>query len=119
VGTLAKIYGPHGRYTDEHDKAPAPAKFVFHTYFNEQFQGDSENDIIQALYHNSKEGMNNISFEDWWDYQNNLWLSKYRTQLPPPNAPDASKKMLDLLVRTGALLQGPLTSQTMGAPTHG
>ena len=45
----------------------------FHTLFGEEFSGNSPEEIVQSLYQNSKKGMGDISFENWWQYQKIMW----------------------------------------------
>lgn len=98
-------------------KAGAPAKaeerpgddnLHFHTFFDEEFNGHSARDIIDQLYESSRSGMGNISFEDWWDYQSSLWKSRYRLKTPDPDSQGACEKMLENMVKVGALLEGRL-----------
>jgi hypothetical protein len=81
---------------------------VFHTLFEEEFSGSSPQDIVQALFENSKKGLGDITFEQWWDYQRNLWSQKYRFQIPDHDAEGASQALLDSLLQVGALEKGVL-----------
>ncbi len=82
-------------------------KLQFHTLFGEEFTGSSPEDVIETLYQNSKEGMGGITFDQWWAYQSETWQQKYGLTVPPHGEPEASHKLLEIMVGVGALEQGP------------
>lgn len=81
---------------------------VFHTYFGEEFRGTDPEDVINQLYLSSKEGMGDITFEDWWRYQQKLWRGRYGLKVPKHYRKNAGEKMLRVMLRVGALKEGPL-----------
>lgn len=85
---------------------------IFHTQFNEEFSGDTPEDIVAALHRNSQRGMGDISFEKWWDYQKDLWNGAYGADIPAHDQPGASEALLDVLIRVGALEGGELQPST-------
>jgi len=76
----------------------------YHTFFA-QYQGDNAEDIIKAIYKDSKSGTT-MNFGEWWAYQRDLWKAKYNKTVPDQNAPNACKKLLAILVDVGALESG-------------
>ena len=85
-------------------------KLVFHTAFKEEFSGESPKEIVDALYENSAKGMGNISFEEWWKYQQTMWGGKYGVKIPEPSETDAHEALLNVLTKVGALEIGPLVN---------
>lgn len=74
----------------------------FHRGFLQQeFCGDTPEEVVQALYEDSKIGMNNISFADWWDYQRWVHGIKYNTPFPNIDEPEACQKMLVCFLKGG------------------
>jgi hypothetical protein len=79
---------------------------VYHTFISE-FKGADAKEVIQAVYEDAKQGTG-ATFQEWWDYQKKLWSKKYGVDIPEsPDSPDASQKLLDILVDVGALEVGP------------
>lgn len=81
---------------------------IFHTAFKEEFKGDTPEQVVDALYQNSAKGMGDISFEDWWKYQQTMWSGKYGVRIPEPDTDGAHQALLDVLIKVGALEQGAL-----------
>ena len=73
----------------------------YHTFFA-TYAGATPEEVIQAVYADAKAGTG-ISFEEWWQYQQDLWQMKYAKEVPAPDAPDAARKLLDVLIDVGAL----------------
>ena len=92
---------------------------VFHTAFNEEFSGESPEDIVMALHKNSQKGMGDISFEDWWKYQQKMWGIKYGIEIPDPDQPHSHEKLLDVLTKVGALEKGALPQSDTSSRDHG
>lgn len=78
---------------------------VYHTFFAE-FQGADDKSVVQALYEDSKAGTGQ-SYKEWWSYQEKLWNQRYGISIPPMDAPQAEKELLEILVKVGALNEGP------------
>jgi hypothetical protein len=90
------------------EKQSQDNELVFHTLFDEEFRGSSAEEVVQALYENSRQGMGDISFDDWWKYQTTVWENKYGMSVPSNDTPRACEKLLEILVDVGALEKGPL-----------
>lgn len=90
-------------------QAEQKLSLIFHRAFlKEEFSGETPEDIVKALYENSKKGMGDISYEDWWEYQTNMWASRYGKGVPPLDTHGAHQILLDILVEVGALKEGAL-----------
>ncbi|MBI3440574.1 MAG: hypothetical protein HY052_02020 [Proteobacteria bacterium] len=76
----------------------------YRTFFT-HYAGATPEELIQAIYADAKAGTG-VSFEEWWAYQDDVWSSKYNKTIPVFNAPDAARKLLDILVDVGALEPG-------------
>lgn len=87
------------------------AKLAYHTLFGEEFCGASPEEVVAALYRGSKAGIEDLTYESWWDYQSKLWRQKYGLSIPDRNAPEACRRLLDLMVKIGALESGPIPPQ--------
>lgn len=91
---------------------------VYHTFFGE-FSGADDKSVVQALYEDAKAGTGQ-SYKEWWDYQYKVWNQRYGISIPPMDAPQAEKELLDILVKVGALTEGPqpksATSSYMKTP---
>lgn len=94
------------------EKQSQDNELVFHTLFDEEFRGSSAEEVVQALYENSRQGMGGISFDDWWGYQSNNWKGRYGLSVPLVNEPEACAKLLKVMVKVGALESGPLPKQS-------
>ena len=89
-------------------------RLIYHTFYKE-FSGSSPEEIIRHVYEDSKDGTG-CNFLEWWNYQKQLWGSKYGHVIPDsPESDNASQKLLDVLIEVGALEAGPKTpvSRTM------
>lgn len=73
----------------------------YRTFFA-RYTGATPEDVIQAIYADSKAGTG-MSFEEWWEYQGDVWSLKYGIKIPKRDEPDASRKLLDILIDVGAL----------------
>ncbi len=82
-----------------------PQGLVYHTFFAE-FRGDTPEDVVQALYADSAR-VTLFTFPQWWDYQKRLFGPNIWPGFPSIDSPDASRKILDVLVKLGALETGP------------
>jgi hypothetical protein len=87
--------------------------FVFHTLFGEEYRGVTPEEVVEKLYRKSEEGMN-ISFPEWWGYQTKLWKRLYGIKIPSGEARQASRRLLKIFVRIGALEKGPLPDKPKG-----
>lgn len=76
----------------------------YHTFYAE-YRGATPEEVIQSVYADAKAGTD-MSFEEWWQYQKDLWKYKYGKEAPDAGAADASHKLLKLLVDVGALEPG-------------
>lgn len=94
-------------------------KLTFHTSFNEEFSGDTPEQIIDALYQNSAKGIVGLSFENWWKYQQKTWSDMYDANIPEPDEDGACQKLLDFLKKIEALEDGPLPDSSQGTSAKG
>jgi hypothetical protein len=79
---------------------------IYHTSYGE-FEGASADEVVQLLYEYSRQGTG-VDFEKWWRYQKNVWKLRYGLDVPEdPRSENASQKMLDVMVKSGALVPGP------------
>jgi len=76
----------------------------YHTFYAE-YSGATPEDVIQAVYADAKAGTG-MSFDVWWEYQSDLWSARYGRNIPKPDAPEAARQLLDILVDLGALEVG-------------
>jgi hypothetical protein len=83
---------------------------IYHR-LGQQFQGTAE-EVVRALYEDSRRGMNNISFEDWWKYQTKLWKAKYNIDVPEIRSEGAFGDFLKIQIQVGALQEGPVPPDT-------
>jgi hypothetical protein len=87
----------------------APAAWTnartYHTFYDE-FHADSAQDLVQALYENSRRGTG-CSHPEWWRYQQAVWKQVSERIVPEPDEPLACEKLVDILVDVGALEPGP------------
>ena len=74
----------------------------------QEFSGDTPEEVIQALYEDSRTGMDNISFADWWEYQRKVHAIKYPDPFPDIDDPDAYQKLLVCFLKAGGLKRGRL-----------
>ena len=47
-----------------------------------------------------------MSFDEWWEYQSEIWDAKYKKKVPEQTSPTAFKDLLDILIDVGALEEG-------------
>ena len=73
----------------------------YHTFFAE-YTGATPEEVIQAVYADAKAGTG-MSYEDWWQYQRDLWQMKYVIDVPAIYNPEAAQRLLDILTDVGAL----------------
>lgn len=93
-------------------KRSKPEPFYFHRPFlKQEFCGDTPEEVVQALYEDSKIGMNNITFTDWWDYQRKVHAIKYRDPFPDIDEPEACQKLLVCCLKAGGLSYGRLPKE--------
>lgn len=78
---------------------------VYNNFFNE-FKGETPEDVIRAVYENTRLE-NNFSYEDWWKYQQDLWKGRYNADIPSHDKRGACAVLLDTLLKVGALEKGP------------
>jgi len=93
---------------------------TYHTFYR-QFEGNSAEDIVKALYQDSRAGLD-ATFEEWWQYQTSLWNRKYGLSVPDQGSENAAQGLLDVLLKVGALNEGekPLkNSAAVPGPRHG
>ena len=74
---------------------------TYRTFFA-TYTGATPEEVIQAVYADARAGVG-VSFEAWWYYQQDLWKTRYGIDIPPPDAPGAAQRMLDVLLDVGAL----------------
>jgi len=72
---------------------------IFHTAFKEEFRGETAEQVVEALYQNSAKGMGDISFADWWKYQQTMWNGKYGISIPASDTRGAHQTLLDVLTK--------------------
>ena len=82
----------------------AESVLVYHTFYKE-FRGNSAEEIVQQLYEDSKKGTG-CTFPEWWSYQQRIWKDRYNHEVPAADAEQAPQKLLDVLLKVGALEQG-------------
>ena len=81
----------------------------FHrSFLKQEFSGDTPEEVVQALYEDSKTGMDNITFADWWEYQRWVHSIKYDTPFPDIDEPQACQKLLVCCLKAGGLEYGRL-----------
>ena len=73
----------------------------YRTFFA-QYKGATPEEVVQAIYADAKEGTG-MSFREWWQYQGDLWSTKYDKKIPAADSPDAARQLLDILIDVGAL----------------
>ena len=73
----------------------------YRTFFAE-YSGVTAESVVQSIYVDAQSATG-LSFDEWWEYQRQLWSDKYARTIPPRNAPDAALKLLEMLVELGAL----------------
>ena len=73
----------------------------YKTFFN-KYSGKTPEDVIQAVYADSKAGTG-MSFDEWWKYQGDVWDLKYGLKVPEKDKPGAARELLEFLVDVGAL----------------
>lgn len=84
----------------------ADSLLVYHTFLSE-YRGVSAEDIIQRIYEDSASGTG-ASVSQWWDNQKKLWGREYTHDVPnSPEEPNASQRLLEILLEVGALEVGP------------
>ena len=86
-------------------------KYCFHCLFGEEFKADTAEEIIGQLYESSKRGLPDLSFKDWWAYQNRNWRGLFPLDLPEAGDEKVFQKMLTTFVKAGALEIGPYPSR--------
>jgi hypothetical protein len=84
-----------------HCKNRGFAVLYYKTFFSE-YSGETPADVLQAVYADAKAGTG-MSFDEWWDYQHDVWNLKYEIKVPAKDAPGAAKELLGILVEVGAL----------------
>lgn len=81
-------------------------KLIFHTFYAE-YEADTADEIIQLLYEYTRRGTG-ADFQNWWRYQRNAWKTICSLDVPEDSqSENASQKLLDVLLKAGALLPGP------------
>lgn len=73
----------------------------YRTFFNE-YSGKRPEDVLQAVAADAKAGTG-MSYDEWWDYQRDVWDFKYGEKVPEKDAPGAARELLGILVEVGAL----------------
>ena len=81
-------------------------KHIYHTFYAE-YEGATADEIVQLMYEYTRRGTG-TDFENWWRYQQNVWKRICGLEVPEdPQSENASQKLLDILVKAGALVPGP------------
>lgn len=93
-------------------------EYVFHTLFDEEFRGRSPEEVIRALYENSRAGMN-VDYDGWWDYQTKLWGQTFKQSVPAMGEDNDCLKLLSVMVKNGALETGPLPEKQIPSDERG
>jgi hypothetical protein len=86
---------------------------TFHTLFKEAFTGETPEDVIMAVYLDSAP-VTGLTFAQWWAYQQRIWSARYGVVVPDLGASGAHARLLEILVKVGALVPGRRPS---GAPS--
>jgi len=105
-------------YNKPNKKEPESGKMLtFHTPFDVEFNGSSAEEVVQALYKDSKKGMEELGFKDWWKYQQESWRIKYALTIPPHDEPGACEELLNILIKVGVLEEGKLPDKGSDKPS--
>jgi hypothetical protein len=73
----------------------------FRTFFN-NYSGKTPEDVIRAVYADAQAGTG-MSYDEWWQYQRDVWNLKYGQKVPEKDAPGAAQELLGILIENGAL----------------
>ncbi len=84
---------------------------LYYKTFFADYHGETPAEVIQAVYEDARSGTG-MSYEQWWQYQKDVWATKYDEHVPDMDAPEAEKKLLEILVHLGALEQAQAPSST-------
>lgn len=94
-------------------KRPKAKPLYFHRIsLDQEFSGDTPEEVVQALYEDSKIGMGNISFDEWWEYQR--WvagLGGFERDFPEQDNPEPCQKLLVYFLKGGGLSYGELSKE--------
>ena len=104
---LDKNFSGAGAQQRNNSSQTSSDAYIYHTLFGEEFRGETAEEIISALYENTRRGRE-LSFEEWWAYQDRLWSGRYGDNVPDKESKGAYKKLLSIMVKRGALDKGPL-----------
>lgn len=75
---------------------------LYYKTFFAEYSGETPADVIKAVYEDAKSGTG-MSYEQWWQYQKDVWALKYDEHVPDMHEDHAEKKLLEMLVHLGAL----------------
>lgn len=78
---------------------------VYHTFFGE-FSGADAQAVLAALHEDSRAGTG-LDYPAWWAYQQKLWKRRYGLSIPDAAHPDGCRRLLEVLIEVGALIDGP------------
>lgn len=101
---IAARYGQSAKKSQDVTEGAAPS-LVYHTFFAE-YKGETPEDIVRQLHEESRKGTD-LNMAGWWKYQTKLWSHKYGVDVPPQESEHAAAGMLDVLLKVGALEEGP------------
>lgn len=84
---------------------PPGKKLVFHTFYHDAYEGDSAEEVLRAV-HAQLSAVTGLSFEEWWEYQTQLWAHRYELRVPELGSAGAYEELLAILVQVHALEPG-------------
>lgn len=105
---IAARYGQSAKKPQDATQGAAPS-LVYHTFFAE-YKGESPEDIVRQLHADSRKGID-LDMEGWWEYQSELWSLKYGLDVPAQDSANAAAGLIDVLLKVGALEEGPKPSR--------
>lgn len=101
---IAGRYGQSAKKPQDATQGAAHS-LVYHTFFAE-YQGGTPEDIVRQMHEESRRGTG-LDMSGWWAYQRELWSHKYGIDVPAQDSENAAAGLIDVLLKVGALEQGP------------
>ena len=107
TNNLDKSFSGAGEQHSNSSSQTSTPAYIYHTLFGEEFRSETAEEAVSALYENTRRGWE-LSFEEWWAYQDRLWSRRYGDNVPDKDSKGAYDKLLSIMVKRGALEKGPL-----------
>lgn len=82
-------------------------EYVIHNAIDGEFRASTPEALVALLYENSRVGMGNISFEDWWLYQRGMYAGGFGMRLPDYDGEKAAIKLIRYHLKLGIYHLGP------------